>query len=350
MNPYYETLSLEDTASLEEIKNAYFPKVKPAFDKQDREEGLQLFSHVHEAFAFVTGKSRGVYFDVKKQTYQDLRINTLADWENKFEQRQESLQEQAVHLYGLGESGFFSSNYYKTTLQLKAETIKGKVGLAVFITLVVPVAFTLLFGTTGLALGMVFVYSTSRYCHRVFRQLFFSSKSVTEQGLAYFLNTDFLFVIVFLGSNLYLFFFSTSRTFILFKPLIAIFIIAVFVGFLVPTRKLGIFKSHSRIVSGLGFFPFILNFFFAINLYFSSPLYQEYHEFYFEYEYIPGDEYSSGETDIKPRVYFENDLYEGYLQIRQFMDRDEIRDKYFIHMNIHRGLFGIKVLKSWRLE
>ncbi len=350
MDVYYEQLAIDEEASLEEIKEAYFRKVQEAFATDDKDKGLALFYHSHEAFTFLTGKKIGLFYNTKKETYRELTINKLADWENKFESKKEKLHEQAVNLYKLGRDPFLSSLYYKHTLELKEEAHNGKLGLALFLTFVIPVGLTLLLDMVGLTLGMIVVYSTSFHWQKTFRQMFFTSKTIGQQSLAYLLNMQFSWIALFLGSNLLLLFFSTAKTFILFKPLMGLFILATLVGFLVPTRKLGIFKGHSRLVSGLGLFPFFLNLFFAINLNLSFPLIQESHEIFFDFEYIPSAEMRDGEIDIKPRIYLEDNLYEDYLHIRQFRDRDIIRDKHIIHMDIHRGLFGLRVLKSWKLE
>ncbi|GAB5523873.1 MAG: hypothetical protein Roseis2KO_17450 [Roseivirga sp.] len=260
------------------------------------------------------------------------------------------MYQESERLFKLGARSFRAGNYCQQTVKLKEESHDNSVGLALLITLVIPVALYLLLGVVGLTLGMLLVYSTSRYWQKALRQLFFTAKSASMQGVAYFLNMHFTWVLLFSASNLALFFFSTARTFILFKPLVTLFILATLIGFIVPTGKLGIFKSHSWVVSGFGLFPFMLNLFFAINLQFSTPLFQESHNILFEFEYISATKGSGGSWDIKPRIYLENDLYDGYSQVRQFTDRDIIRDKHVIHMNIHRGLFGLRVLKSWKLE
>lgn len=350
MSEYRATLSVADIASFEHIRESYYQRVEKAFASDDKDEGFSLFFQAHEAFAFLVGKTLGLFYDPKKKSYQQLSINALADWENKFESRQEVLYQESGRLFKLGAKGFRADSYHQQTLKLKEESQDNSVGLALLITLVAPLGLYLTLGAGGLTLGMLLVYSTSRYWQKALRQLFFTSKSASMQGVAYFLNMHFTWVLLFSASNVVLFFFSTARTFILFKPLITIFVLAALVGFIVPTAKLGIFKSHSWVVSGFGLFPFILNFFFALNLYFSTPLMQESHKFYFEFEYVGGTNRTRGKLDIKPIVYLENDLYEGYRHIRQFPDREIIRDKSVIHMNIDRGLFGLWVLKSWTFD
>lgn len=350
MAGFHHALDLGSDASIKDIKKAYFEKATAAFDMENSENGKVSFIRAHESFAFLAGKKAGIFYTLKRSAYKQLTTSALADWENKFPKRREQVHKVAETLWQLGREGFIESSFYKETQAIKVEIKESAFLPSIYIAIINPIVLTLLMGLSGLMLAMLVIFLLLPYWQRTFRQKFFVPLSLAQQGLVFLLNARILWTLIFFSMNLAIFFYSSARTFILFKTLAGVFLLVIILGLLIPTRKIKILKNYPARDLGLGFVPFLLNVFFAINLNLSTPLVQESHQIIFDFEYITGENGRGGKWDVKPLIRLEHDLYEKHLHIRQFSNRNIVRDKHTFIMNIHKGLFDIPVLKSWELE
>lgn len=344
MDVYYEQLAIDEEASLEEIKEAYFRKAEEAFALEHTEEIFDYFYHVHKAFVFLAAKLTGSIYESDHSVYQELKISQLADWENKFEDWEEQLLEDAKRLWELKWKGFTKSDFYLKSKALAPASTKVNFWPPLFLNLVNPVLLSILLGWPGLVLALAVVYITLPSWQKVFRKMFFAPISVTMQGIAYLLNQKVFWLLLFTVTNLLLFLFSTGRTFIPLVLLLAIFAGFMIVGFLLPVNKTSVLKAYGRLALGLCLFPFLLNAFFSLNLTFSRPLTEETHVILRNYQMVEGDE------ELTTYLTLEYGVYDKYLHIRHFPTLGELNDKDLITLNIHEGLFGIPVLKSWKLE
>lgn len=350
MTGFHQALDLRSDASIEDIKKAYFEKAIAAFDMKSSENGKVSFLRAQESFAFLAGKKAGIFYTLKRFDYKPLTTSALADWENKFLKKREQVHKVAEMLWQLDKDAFIRSDFYKETQAIKVEINESAFLPSVYISIINPILLTLLMGLSGLMLAMMVIFLLLPYWQKTFRQKFFMPLSMALQGLVFLLNARLLWTLIFFSVNLSIFFFSTARTFIPFKTLAGLFVLVIILGLLIPTRKIKNLENYPARDLGLGLAPFLLNVFFAVNLNLSTPLTRESHQIVFDFEYITGENGYGGKWDVSPRIRLEYDVYEKYLHIRQFPNRNIVRDKHTLIMNIHEGLFDIPVLKSWELK
>lgn len=344
MSIYHEQLEVAEGASFEEIKEAYFSLAEKVLKGEKDEETFDYFYHIHKAFIFLMAKATGTFYDKKQDSFVELKISELGDWENRFEDREDQLLENSRELWALEWNSFQRSGFYLNFSTLEPADTSVNYQPALFLNLVNPVLLSVLLGWPGLVLSLSVVYATLPHWKKVFRKMFFAPIPETTRGIAYLLNQKVFWLLIFFVTNLLLFLFSTARTFIPFIPLSGLFLGAMILGFLTPVSKISILKPFGRVIPGLGLSPFLLNAFFSINLTLSSPLIEERHAILRNYQMVEGEE------EITTYITLEYGVYDNYLHIRHFPTTDELEDMGFIELNIHRGLFGIPVLKSWTLE
>lgn len=344
MSIYHEQLEVSEEASFEVIKEAYFEKSLEAFATGESEETFDYFFHVHKAFIFLIAKATGTFYERETLKYEPLKISQVADWENKFEDKEEQLLEDAKTLWDLKREGYQRSDFYLVSKKLQPATSEVNFWPPLFLNLINPILLFVLLGWPGLVLAISVTYITLPVWTKTFRKMFFIPGSPSAQGVAYLLNQKVFWILIFTVTNLLLFLFSTARTFIPFSILAGMFLGVMALGFLLPANKIPKLKPYGRVVLGLGLFPFILNLFFSLNLTLSSPLIEETHFIDRNYQMVEGEE------EVTTYLTLEYGVYDNYLHIRHFPTLDELKEKSSITMSIHKGLFGIPVLKSWVLE
>ena len=348
--PYLDVLELSDVCSWQEVLDAYNEKLDLLHPiAKDSQEDLNNLLALNMSFEFMAGYKLFMVFEPIEGAFRKLSKKEWNRWESLFMERNEEMDKRIREYAGISLEAFKKTDFYLKSQKLFTDKDYSAGVITIAVLLLAPVASVFILGFLGLTLTLLAMALSISYWREELTKLFALKLSALKQGLAWMVNATGFWVIFFGLGNFVIFLFLTARTFIPFNPLLIIFAVAIALGFILPLHRISPLRQLKRPIAALGLFPLLLHLFFGINFTFSQPLVEERHYFRRNpaMEYSGHSGYPSGDGSS---IVLRNDLYEQYYHIRQFAVEEQLEEKHSITMNIHSGLFGFRVLKSWTLH
>ena len=349
--PYLDVLELSDVCSWQEVLDAYNEKLDLLHPiAKDSEEDLNNLLALSLSFEFMAGYKLFMVFEPDEGDFRKLTKKEWNRWESLFMERNEEMDKRMREYAGMSLEDFKKTDFYSKSQHLftKEDYSTGVITIALL--LLVPVASFFVLGFFGLNLTLLGMVLSISYWREELTKLFALKLSALKQGLVWMVNAPGFWAILFGLGNLLIFVFLTTRTFIPFIPLLVFLGVTIVLGLILPLQRIALFKRLNRGIAAVGLTPLLLNLFFGFNYTFSQPLIEERHYFRRGTE-MNYSEFSSDITEgFSSTIILRNDLYEQYFHIRSFAIEEQLEEKHSITMNIHSGLFGFRVLKSWTLH
>ena len=333
---YYRILGVGENASLAEIKSAYRKQALLLHpDRNKAPSAHQDFILLTEAYEYFSGVKSG-------------KINPSSNnWEAKA--REEARQRAAEHAR-MEHEEFINSDYFKTS-----EAAEVVLNHFLFLFVLVgmfgaPVVGYLLIGMHGLWAGLFIMVGTSPgWLSVLFEDRPKLGLALLGNAMIYLSRNLTVMTIVFSIINFILLLRIDIITAVPFNLLPLVFIIPcilLWLGSRFLKPELRIYFSPKAIVC---IAPTMVSLFFLLNFLFAGNYKTE------TYAYQPKMEWYSfrgggGRYEATSMINLEGNKYEAYKGFRMFYDYDAVKASRSITYTFAEGLFGLRVIKSFRFN
>ncbi len=324
---YHRILGIASNASIEEIKRAYRQKAKELHP--DRNKSL----NAHEQFILLSEAYEYALSSQGSVRYKQKQAAPKQDWQT---QRREEARARARAHAKMQYEEYIKTDFYKNSRAIFVVWEHFYPLSAVFVIAGFPAIGYFSMGVNGMAIGIVLVFLTVPYWLGAFRKKPDVNINSLRQSLLLLLKTKTFNYSAITLLNIYLLFHFTlntelsTYTFLLIAVLLAT--LSFFTSHLVTNR----FKFITKRFFMICIVPYFFNLFFLVNFIFSSNPVSE--------------KYSFRRLDGESYLELENKKYENNHWLRMFSDFNELRLADNVTYTFEEGLFGLRVLKSYKFR
>lgn len=331
MSEYYFILGINSNATITDIKKAYRNKAKQYHpDKNSDEDSQQKFIEITEAYEFLLNNNKNPNFDFEIN-FREQELKKEA------EHREKIKAERIAHAKQRYET-FKNSNFYKND-----QAFLVLLNHLQFFILILLISLPLILISSYLfkkkiigAILSIIVIAIVQYFYKKHHNLDIKLLSDSLKRIFKIKQVHYTLSIL---VSFYLFFTYTLNTQICTINLL-ITLISCYVLFFGITQFKTVTKSIKHKIYMVRI-PLIFNLFFLLNFQFSSNLQVE--KYVFKHKYTSSGAYIEKTSNI----ILENNKYTNYPWFRFFLNFTEMKDKEEITYYFERGLFGLRVLKSY---
>lgn len=347
---YFKILGVTHNATPAEIKRAFRKKAKNLHpDQNPSEKAHEEFLELNEAVDFILElqKEKQKFFENKFNDFGAASSEHV--WEHMVREKvKKHVKEHAKKTY----HGYINSEEFKLYAAMESFGTHVVFLLAFFTVLILPIILISNFGITGIIMSvfaniflLLFTMSAVRNLHKLNVRSFLRS-------IRYLIKTNYVksfFIILF---NLYIFIAIGLNTLIALPNLILSYLLTI-----VLAAGISYFRSRQikkRTSSFQIYFitscvaPGIISLFLTLNYLFSSNQTKESYSFKaVEQKYFVLEKEKTKKNGM---IQLEKDRYEEYVAIRSFSSLDQLPDSGIVHYTFEKGLFGLTVLKGYRIE
>ena len=330
LHPYYNILGLKPGATKSEIKKAFRRKAMLTHpDRNPDPRAKEKFHQINVAYEILTGQR------AQPRVNRASRPSSKAKSSSKEDQKQtdrEARKEKAREFHRKKEEAYRKSPQFKKDLAIGI--VLDHIGYFVALLVICTIPLFLAIGIAGFIIGILLLTLTSRLWYT---SLFLKKPTIQLKNLKLawqylYRNTDLKYYLSGV-INVILFCSVLLRTFVYLPLLIGIV--------LLPIAFVLIKKYNKKKVSiniwnmAWVYFPLAIQLFFLINFSFTTPL--------------KGEVYHITNRYDMQEAYFaelENKTYDEYPGIRFLMKKNDY-GKHYLFLEVERGCFGFKTLKSY---
>ncbi len=331
---YYKTLGVPVGSSKQDIKRAFRRKAMLTHpDKNPNPNAKAQFLAINTAYEILTGQRALPQQERRKQTKPTPNSQESTSFSERGKEREER-REKMRDAKRRKEEAYRNSPQFK--LDLAIETVLDQMGYFIALLIMLPIPLFLFTDIyIGLIMATLFAALSSPFWYKA---LFTKQKTINVKHfiIAFkyiYTNTNFRYYL-FGFINLIALLLFTFNTFI---PLSLVFLVMLIPPGILYFKKRKQGKSYKNMnwfkATSIG--PLLINLFFVLNYTFSHSPTDEYYRVDVNYE-----------TSTSFFMEFSEEVYSEYPGIRFFMINHDDSAPY-AWLQIEKGLFGIKVLKSY---
>lgn len=344
---YYRMLEVDAEASPEEIKKAYRKKAKELHpDSNTSPDAHEQFILLTEAYEYLSKRTQTEQ-NPASQSQEEYTAQAQEYYEYWQRMYREQARQQAAAYAQMNFEDFEKTSYYKSTQA--AITIFEHFYFFSSITLILSPFWGYLYqGWAGFGVGFLITFLTVYYWAGVFTEERSLNFSLFVKSLWIVVKTKTFLYIALSCLNLYLLFHISLNAqlsiYAFLLILLGLYALA-YLAFL----KVAALQKLTKVALFLCCVPTLFNLFFLTNHAFSSEPNTEVYAFKHE-EYTNVSRIllffrtSQRKTSY---IHLEGNQYEDYPWFRMFFDFEAMKDKQEISYKFEKGLFGIRVLKSY---
>ena len=339
---YYKILELDSNASLADIKKAYRQKAKVLHPDINKSlDAQEKFILLNEAYEYLQNVKTGKVYDNKASDFKKAKT---ADKNYEYWKRTQRAKARARAAYHarMKYEAFTKTNFYKASVALNVFADFLEILTVSFILIGIPIIGFTVQGFLGLLVSLIMIIVTLPYwivslIH--IRQKFKFKEFIS--AIIWIVKAKAFIIIGCTIINLFILLRIGLSTLINIWYLVAIFAVLIsLASFLTVKLK----KTFIRKLLLYGLVPGIINLFFLANFLFDSNLTTE--TYNFKHKMQPTRYGSQKSTHI----ILEGNVYQNYVGIRVFLDIEQMENASKITYNIADGLFGLKVMKSYKFS
>jgi len=359
---YYKILGVDKNASLADIKNAYRQKAKLLHpDVSKIADAHEQFIQLNEAYDYLQNLKTGKIFNTKTQDYTKTksRYKTYTDWESV---EREKARERAKAHAKMAYEAYIKTDSYKNMVAI--EVIGGFISLLIVaLVFSTPIIGYFVKGIAGMLGGFLLIFLTVHQWADVLvhnRPSFrFKELKPSFERIIKTKSFQFIFGSVF---NMYLILRIGFSTLIPLWILSLIFFTAMILIFIVTKNRI---DKSTKILVVYVLAPLIVNLFFILNYIGSSN--ESVETYAFNHKMRPPIKFFLPSTDSDTRKYdphftyekswqktsmiiLQEGKYNQYYGIRMFYDFDKMKYADTIEYKFAKGMFGFRVMKSYKFK
>lgn len=347
---YYKILGVAHDASPAEIKRAFRKKAKNLHpDKNPSQKAHEEFLELNEALNFILElqKEKQTFFQYKSTNSE--AISNEQAWEHMVREKvKKHVKEHAKKTF----HEYIHSEEFKLYNAMESFGTHMVFTLAFFTVFILPVLLILNFGITGIIMSvfanvfmLLFTMSAVRNLHKL------NIKSFLE-SVSYLSTTIYVKSILIIVFNLTIFVVIGLNTLIQLNHLVLSYLLTILLAAIF--WKLRSVRIKKRISSFQLYFiatciaPGLISLFLTLNYIFSSdPTIESYHFTALKTTHLVR---SQQKTKKNGMIQLEHDRYKEFTAIRSFSRVNELPDTGIIYYTFENGLFGLNVLKEYKIE
>lgn len=347
---YLELLKLQANYSLSELKKAYRTQSKvyhPDLNKSP--DAHEMFIRLREAFEYLHDLKTGkivVATQSSDSSYQEYSN------EDYIRTRNEEAKARAEHFAQMRYDEFIEEDEFSAGVSFVRIFELGMLTFAIVIPIVLFVGMSIQYGWPGFFVALFLSLISFGLSGQLFRTIKVDFKKIPRSLKVLFTNRLFLSVLLF-ALNVFIYLKIGFQTVIPFYVLNLLYIVPMTI---VQFLTLFVFKSNQNYrlwYNAMCLTPFFIGLFLSLNFFASGHNVQEYYRFKMGKEII-GRKYGENGSKSQYRettlIELEGNSYEEYTGVRFFFDYEELKNKRAVTYTMADGLFGIKVMKSYRLH
>lgn len=359
---YYAILGVAPNATLAEIKKAYRLKAKLLHpDVNKAPDAQEQFILLNEAYEYLESLKTGRLYSDSRKIYRKKRTtpSSYTDWEKVYRERVVNrAKEHAKMRY----EEFEKTDYYKNTVALDIVGSFILMLFAVVIFIGIPVACTIAYGASGIAVSLVSIFITApvwaglfvnerpkfkpselfEALGRVFRIIVgyrpFATAAINIGALSKMPPFQMMFLV---ALNVVQTMYIDFSTCISLDALAWTFSMTILAGFLIFLT--GLVKLN-RYVFAVGVCPLLVNMFFLLNFLFATGETKETYGFRHDWAYVKGGKRPTS------YIHLTGDKYANYEGIRMFISYEATLKGNQITYTFAEGLFGLRVMKDYEFH
>ena len=335
IDTYYRILELPTSATKEEIKRAYRKRAKELHpDINPSRDAHEQFILLTEAYEYLINPG------AKKK-------KTVISYEDWVQTQREATRTRARAHARMRYEEFKKTEYYKQSeaIHTIVEHFYFVSSILIFIS---PIILFFIYGIGGSVAGIFIIFLTVHYWAGVITDNFELSFKLFIEAVMTILKSKTFSVIIIIFINFYFFTQITLNTQIKISIIVLSIILFYFSVYLINERY-NLHKKVSSLITFLCILPTVFNLFFVLNYSFSSHPEREHYLFIHEKRWYGGSRLT-GPYRLERIAYInlENRKYDEYKWFRVFYDFEAMKDKSKIEYTFEDGLFGFRVLKSYK--
>lgn len=346
---YLELLKLQANYTLSELKKAYRTQSKvyhPDLNKSP--DAHEMFIRLREAFEYLHDLKTGkivVATQSSDSTYQEYSN------EEYLRTRNAEAKARAEHFAQMRYEEFIEEDEFSAGVSFVRIFELGMLTFAIVIPIILFVGMSIQYGWPGFFVALFLSLISFGLSGQLFRTIKVDFKKIPKSLKVLFTNRLFLSIFLFV-LNVFIYLKIGFQTVIPLYILNLLYLIPIVVVLLLT---LFVFKSQQKYklwFNAMCLTPFCIGLFLCINFFLSSNTVQEKYKFRLQKE-ISSSGYRYNHKSIQREttlMELEWNAYEDCKGIRMFIDYDNVKDKRAITYTMANGLFGIKVMKSYRLH
>lgn len=329
---YLKLLGLSESCTVADIKREYRAKAKELHpDRNSAENAEELFIELNEAYEYLIAWKTG---KLNVKTKQSQARNEYAE--------REAARARARAYAQMKYEEFKKTDRYKDLHALYTVTDFFTVGLSLFILIGGPIIGAIESGWSGLFIsGIIILVLTPFWANEIVNVLPNLQFSILDDSIIRLVRTDKFKILAVVLLNLILLAIFTLSTLISAYTILALYVGAVALGFLISYFFLDVFYRNFL---AFGIAPLLINLFFCFNFLMSDEAVTEQHH------YQLYQEYHRGRTKQTSLLLLDDNAYEEYLFIRYFFNYEEVRKYNNITYSFANGCFGLRVMKDYELH
>lgn len=349
MTNYHRILGISSSASESEIKKTYRKKVRLFHpDVSTLPDAQERFIEVNEAYEYLLNRKSGKVFSESKKKYQKPRQHKRTKTWGE-EEREKSRARARKHAQ-MRYKSFKNTRYYKNEMAL--DIIGDNFMFYSLIAFcVVPAVFSLSRGgSLGLLFSLIFGLAGIPIWQGALRKESNVRISLFLSAIKQLLFTKTFMLFMLIAVNILLFFNIVMHTliplYISFPPILA----AIAGGYALVRAKSYIRENaYNRTLFAFVIIPGLYQLLFVLNFVFSSSPTAEVYTYKMGTSTYYSRRSRKPKVDKTPILHLEDGAYDQFLGIRMFWRFNALEDGKALEYHFAEGLFGIKVLRSYRI-
>jgi len=334
INQYYHLLDVNQHSSLKEIKKAFREKAKLYHpDKNPDKDTQELFINITDAYEFLirykknpTAYSQNTFFEEEQK-----------DTQEKAEQYAKARAEYARRKY----EEFKKTDFYKNDQAFLVLLDHLQFFLAILF-ISAPVIFLCTYFLNSTLLGFSISIALLTLLQKYSRRFYKIDVKNLFQSLKIIFKIKQVKYTISIVLNLFLFFKYALNTQIKVFTFLYVLLLfyCLFFCFSLLKKTTSTFNKNVYFV----LIPSLFNLFFVLNYTLSSN--QQYEEYSFKHKM----EVSGNHVEKTSIILLNNNKYKNYIWFRFFFDFEEMKTKNKITYHFKEGLFGFRILKSYKFN
>lgn len=342
---YYNILGLRNTASLEDIKRAYWAKAKVLHpDKNRKNDANEQFILLNEAYECLQNLKTGKVYNPSEKAYT-AQPNGRWRYENWKTAEREKTRERARQYARMRYEEFIRTDYYKSITSLDIITSYLGFFMAIVVVLIFPVVAMLLFGMAGLGAGILINLIILPVTVRAIRDTPPLNNGTFAGSVLHIVRTKGFLMTSITLLNIFIILKFGFQTLI--SPLLLLigYALAMTLVYLYCRLKSTQFKTNFY---SFGLAPLVVNAMLVINFIFSFHPVQE--TYTFENDEQRVIKRREDDTQESTYIYLENSAYDEFPGIRTFLDYEEMRNANRITYTFKKGILGMRVMTDYQFS
>jgi hypothetical protein len=337
ISKYYEILGISKESTLTEIKKAYRKKAKQLHpDVNKSADAHEEFVSLTEAYEYLQNFKSGNFFRKRNNN-----VKSNYNRKENLRKEQQKRARQRANMYAkMRYNDFINSKYYKATISLNIIWDFIEIITSLFI-ISGPLLGYYLNGITGLIIGVIIIIFTVQLWAKPLTSNFFNiDLKKLFKAILYIAKTSTFKLLILIIINFFIIFKICFNTLITIEKLSILYIVVILLGYFI-SKKIKIIRSK-RVVF-LGIVPLLINIFFTLNFLFSINELIETYNFKKDSDFLKND----SSTSV---IILEGNNYSEYFGIRFFLEYDKMENSNSISYKFEEGLFGLRVMKSYKFN